>query len=139
MGGCSAEREVSLQSGRAMEAALRRQGWPVAAIDVDRDVYEKIREEKIELAVIALHGRWGEDGRIQGLLDIMGIPYTGSGVLASAIGMNKVMTKHLLQYSGLPTPRFAVLRQSPEAKGLPGGASIFPWSSNRRPRGRPLA
>jgi D-alanine-D-alanine ligase len=121
MGGCSTEREISIQSGRAIEAALRRQGWSVVTIDVDRDVSEMIRQEKIELAVIALHGRWGEDGRIQGLLEIMGIPYAGSGVLASAIGMNKVMTKHILKYSGIPTPRFTVLRSSTNTQGLPEG------------------
>lgn len=124
MGGCSTEREVSIQSGRAIEAALRRQGWSVVTVDVDRDVSEKIRQEKIELAVIALHGLWGEDGRIQGLLEIMGIPYAGSGVLASAIGMNKVATKQFLKYSGLPTPRFTVLRRSPDMKELPEGFSL---------------
>jgi D-alanine-D-alanine ligase len=118
MGGRSTEREISLKSGRAMEASLRRQGCQVAAIDVTENAAHEIRQEKIELAVIALHGRFGEDGAIQGLLEIMGIPYTGSGVLASAIGMNKSMTKRLLQYHGIPTPRFALVRRTDRPDSL---------------------
>jgi len=110
MGGASAEREISLKSGRAMEASLRRQGCTVVAIDLDETVAERLRREKIELVVNALHGRGGEDGAIQGLLEILGIPYTGSGVLASAIGMNKVMTKRILEAHGVPTPKYSVLR-----------------------------
>ena len=110
MGGKSAEREISLKSGLAMEASLRRQGCTVVAIDLDESVAERLRREKIELVVNALHGRGGEDGAIQGLLEILGIPYTGSGVLASAIGMNKVMTKRLLEAHGVPTPKYSVLR-----------------------------
>lgn len=110
MGGKSAEREISLKSGRAMEASLRRQGCTVVAIDLDETVAERLRQEKIDLVVNALHGCGGEDGAIQGLLEILGIPYTGSGVLASAIGMNKVMTKRLLEAQGVPTPKYSVLR-----------------------------
>ena len=124
MGGASTEREISMLSGRAMEASLRRQGCKVVVIEVSESVAERIREEKIELAVIALHGRGGEDGTIQGLLEIMRIPYTGSGVLASAIGMNKTMTKRLLQYYGLPTPRFVVLQDSPESFEVPPGFEL---------------
>ncbi|MBI3596893.1 MAG: D-alanine--D-alanine ligase [Nitrospirae bacterium] len=112
MGGKSAEREISLKSGRAMEASLRRQGCTVVAIDLDETVAERLRQEEIELVVNALHGRGGEDGAIQGLLEILGIPYTGSGVLASAIGMNKVMTKCLLKAHGVPTPKYSVLRSA---------------------------
>jgi len=83
-------------------------------------VAEQLRREKIELAVNALHGRGGEDGTIQGLLEILGIPYTGSGVLASAIGMNKVMTKHLLEANDIPTPSYSVFRSSDSAGGPPG-------------------
>jgi D-alanine-D-alanine ligase len=118
-GGMSSEREVSRESGRAVEESLRRQGCSVASIDVDRDVAERIREEGIEVAVIALHGRWGEDGAIQGLLEILGIPYTGSGILASAIGMNKVTTKQLLGHFGLPTPKFAVFGAANPPEVLP--------------------
>ena len=125
MGGKSAEREISLKSGRAIEASLRRQGCTVTAMDPDETVAEQLRREKIGLVVNALHGRGGEDGTIQGLLEILGIPYTGSGVLASAIGMNKVMTKRLLSAHGIPTPTFSVLR-SPRGsaagpRGLPVG------------------
>lgn len=124
MGGKSSEREISLMSGRAMEASLRRQGCTVVAIDVDEQVAERLQQEKIELAVNALHGRGGEDGTIQGLLETLGIPYTGSGVLASAIGMNKVVTKRLLEFHGIPTPRFSVLRSSPSAEALSGGLPV---------------
>lgn len=112
MGGDSSEREVSLRSGRAMEAALRRRGYHVAGLVVSSSVAMDLKKEEIEIAVIALHGRGGEDGAIQGLLEVMGIPYTGSGIAASAIGINKVLTKRLLEYHGLPTPRYAVLRGS---------------------------
>jgi len=125
MGGTSAEREISLKSGRAIEASLRRQGCTVVAIDPDETIAEQLHREKIELAVNALHGRGGEDGAIQGLLEILGIPYTGSGVLASAIGMSKVMTKRVLEACGIPTPAYSVLRSSRSAeagaRGLPAG------------------
>jgi D-alanine-D-alanine ligase len=109
MGGPSGEREVSLRSGAAMAAALRRQGCAVVEIDVDADVAQRLRKERAELAVIALHGRWGEDGAIQGLLEILGIPYTGSGILASALAMDKIVSKRFFQQHDVPTPRFAVL------------------------------
>jgi D-alanine-D-alanine ligase len=112
MGGDSSEREVSLRSGGAMEAALCRRGYHVTGLDVGPSVAMDLKKEGIEIAVIALHGRGGEDGAIQGLLEVMGIPYTGSGIAASAIGMNKVLTKRLLEQHGLPTPRYAVLRGS---------------------------
>jgi len=87
MGGTSAEREVSLRSGKAIEQALNAQGLSVAGIDVGPDVVEKIGAAKVEVAFIALHGRGGEDGTIQGLLELLKIPYTGSGVLASALAI----------------------------------------------------
>jgi len=125
MGGKSAEREISLKSGRAIEASLRRQGCAVVTIDPDETVAEQLHREKIELVVNALHGRGGEDGTIQGLLEILGIPYTGSGVLASAIGINKVMTKRFLEAYGIPTPKHSVLRSPRSAaagtRGLPVG------------------
>jgi D-alanine-D-alanine ligase len=125
MGGTSSEREVSLRSGRAMEAALRRRGYRVTALDVNPSVAVSLKRDEIELAVIALHGRGGEDGAIQGLLEVMGIPYTGSGISASAIGMNKVLTKRLLEYHTLPTPRYAVLRRSGQDRlSLPLGFDL---------------
>jgi D-alanine-D-alanine ligase len=87
MGGTSAEREISLRSGKAIEHALIAQGLSVEGIDVGPDIVEKIRVAKVEVAFIALHGRGGEDGTIQGLLELLGISYTGSGVLASALAM----------------------------------------------------
>jgi D-alanine-D-alanine ligase len=125
MGGVSSEREVSLRSGRAMEAALRRRGYRVAGLDAGPSVAMDLKKEGIEIAVIALHGRGGEDGAIQGLLEVMGIPYTGSGIAASAIGMDKVLTKRLLDYHGFPTPRYAVLSRSVPARlGLPSGFEL---------------
>jgi len=125
MGGDSSEREVSLRSGRAMEAALRRRGYRVVGLDVNPSVAMDLKNNGIEIAVIALHGRGGEDGAIQGLLEVMDIPYTGSGITASAIGMNKVLTKRLLEYHGLPTPRYAVLRGSVQERlGLPLGFEL---------------
>ncbi|MBI5197431.1 MAG: D-alanine--D-alanine ligase, partial [Nitrospirae bacterium] len=97
MGGMSSEREISLKSGTLVTQALQRRGYEAVPVDVNRRIAEVLRQEKIDAAFIALHGRYGEDGTIQGLLEVMGIPYTGSGVLASAIGMDKVMTKQLLK------------------------------------------
>ena len=106
MGGLSVEREVSLRSGTAISAALRALGYTVVDIDVQRDVAERLRAERIEVAFIALHGRYGEDGCMQGLLESMFIPYTGSGVLASAAGMEKVFAKQVFLARGIPTPPF---------------------------------
>ncbi|MFZ3171516.1 MAG: D-alanine--D-alanine ligase [Carboxydocellales bacterium] len=109
-GGLSEEREVSLRTGRAVCKALEAKGYYVKPIDVDRQVAQKLMEESVDLAFIALHGRYGEDGTIQGLLEIMAIPYTGSGVMASAVAMNKITTKRLLLDAKLPTPKFQVLK-----------------------------
>jgi D-alanine-D-alanine ligase len=85
MGGLSSEREVSLASGGAILLALKEKGYHAVAIDVDRDVAETIQAHGVEAAFIALHGRYGEDGAIQGMLEVMGIPYTGSGILARVL------------------------------------------------------
>ena len=106
MGGLSGEREVSLRSGRNCALALESRGFRVVCIDAVRDVAQRLDEEGIEVAFLALHGRYGEDGTIQGLLEMMGIPYTGSGVLASALGMNKTATKKVVRGSGIPTPDY---------------------------------
>ena len=110
MGGLSAEREVSLNSGRAVLRALVGQGYDAVAIDVDRAVGNRLLQEKIEVAFVCLHGRLGEDGTIQGLLEVMGIPYTGSGVLASALAMNKIVSKVVFSASGLSVAPYVVLR-----------------------------
>ena len=93
MGGMSTERPVSLKSGHAVADALRSRGWSVVEIDVGRDLPARLVEHRVEVAWIALHGRFGEDGCVQGLLEVMGIPYTDSGVRASAVAMDKIATK----------------------------------------------
>jgi D-alanine-D-alanine ligase len=109
MGGRSAEREVSLMSGRGVLSALRRLGFDVVAIDAASHLEKKLFKERIEVAFLALHGRWGEDGTVQGLLEYMNIPYTGSGVHASALAMNKISSKRIFQAVGIPTPAFVTL------------------------------
>ena len=109
MGGLSAERDVSLKSGAAVHKALLARGYDAVAIDVDRDVAQVLVKEWVDVAFIALHGRYGEDGAIQGLLEIMGIPYTGSGVLASALAMNKIFAKQAFQAAGLTVAPYKVL------------------------------
>lgn len=111
MGGKSAEREISLMSGSGVLKALRAKGIDAHAFDpAERDVFD-LRREGYARCFIALHGRGGEDGTIQGALEILGIPYTGSGVLGSAVGMDKWRTKMIWIANGLPTPRFRVLTE----------------------------
>lgn len=111
MGGLSAEREVSLKSGAAVHQALLKQGYDSVAIDVGRDLAEVLHRERVQVAFIALHGRYGEDGCVQGLLELMDIPYTGSGVLASALAMHKLYSKQAFAADGLTiTPFVAVKR-----------------------------
>jgi len=102
MGGPSAEREVSLSSGRACAAALRDQGFEVAEVDAGRDLCSVLHSQKPDVVFNALHGRWGEDGCVQGLLEWMGLPYTHSGVLASALAMDKQRSKDVFRSVGLP-------------------------------------
>lgn len=109
LGGRSAEREVSLRSGEAVYRALVEKGRDAVKIDAGPDVAERLRAEQVDVAFIALHGKGGEDGCIQGLLEVMGIPYTGPGVLASALAMNKIATKRVLTAAGIPTPPFHIL------------------------------
>jgi D-alanine-D-alanine ligase len=111
MGGLSGEREVSLRSGANCLRALLSKGYKAVAVDALQDVAQRLDEEEIEIAFLALHGRYGEDGTIQGLLEIMGIPYTGSRVLASALGMNKVAAKKVVMSSGLHTPAYAEIHE----------------------------
>jgi D-alanine-D-alanine ligase len=101
-GGWSSEREISLGSGDCVTKALRRRGFKVKPIDIQRDFTKKLKG--IDVAFVALHGHPGEDGTIQGVLDLMGIPYTGSGVLGSAIGMDKIISKRLFNSLNIPTP-----------------------------------
>ncbi|MBC3949440.1 D-alanine--D-alanine ligase [Pseudomonas folii] len=108
-GGKSAERPVSLKSGQAVLQALQSAGVDAFGIDVGDDFLQRLVSEKIDRAFIVLHGRGGEDGTMQGLLECLEIPYTGSGVLASALAMDKLRTKQVWQSLGLPTPLHAVL------------------------------
>lgn len=105
-GGWSSEREISILSGKRVASALRNRGYEILEIDVSQDIAEVLSKNKIDIAYVMLHGKPGEDGTIQGLLETMGIPYTGSGVLASALAINKVITKKIFKYSGIPTPEF---------------------------------
>jgi D-alanine-D-alanine ligase len=110
-GGLSSEREVSLISGKNCFEALQRLGYENAVlIDVGHDIAKKLIEEKVEVAYIALHGKYGEDGCIQGLLELVGIPYTGCRVAASALTMNKALTKSVLKDAGLPVIRSVVIK-----------------------------
>jgi D-alanine-D-alanine ligase len=102
MGGLSAEREVSLVSGRECALALREAGYEVIEVDCGRDIAVRLAEIKPDVCFNALHGRWGEDGCVQGILEWMGLPYTHSGVLASALAMDKVKTKEVYKAAGLP-------------------------------------
>ncbi len=124
MGGLSAEREVSLNSGRACAAALREAGYAVSEIDVSRDMGALVAALTPAPDVIfnALHGRWGEDGCVQGLLELLQIPYTHSGVLASSLAMDKVMAKTVVATAGVTSPEGRVIK----AKDLENGDDPLP-------------
>lgn len=118
MGGTSTERAISLKTGSSVHKALKARGYKRAfLIDVDEKIARKLERKKIEVAFIALHGSPGEDGKVQGLLEVMGIKYTGSGVLSSALCMDKVATKEILHCHGILTPPFRVLN--------PGSGSLL--------------
>ncbi|MCE2910090.1 MAG: D-alanine--D-alanine ligase [Betaproteobacteria bacterium] len=129
MGGRSAEREVSLMSGNGVLAALRSQGVDAHAFDPAERPLQALADEGHARVFIALHGRGGEDGSLQGALELLRLPYTGSGVLASAIAMDKTMTKRVWLAEGLPTPRWVLLQPGqlqrerviavPDTLGLP--------------------
>jgi D-alanine-D-alanine ligase len=114
-GGLSAEREVSLKSGDAVARALEGRGFKVARIDVGKDVPEKLREAKVEVAFVTVHGRYGEDGCLQGLLESLFIPYTGSGVLSSALAMEKVYAKQVFVSRGIPTAEYRAFEDAKAA------------------------
>ncbi len=109
LGGMSAEKEISRLSGDAVYRALCRLGYNAVKIEADRSLPFKLKGKGIEIAFNALHGKIGEDGVVQGVLELMGIPYTGSGITASAIAMDKVITKHLVTSAGLLTPQYLVI------------------------------
>lgn len=118
MGGLSAEREVSLKSGQAVLEGLLRQGVNAIGIDADEQTLLRLKTEKFDRAFIVLHGRWGEDGVIQGGLESIGMPYTGAGVTACSVAMDKVLTKHIWRSYGLPTADFYDVRSVCELDGV---------------------
>jgi len=141
MGGTSAEREVSLRSGTAIYDALKGSGYNAVAIDAGPDICSVLKKEAIRIAFLALHGGYGEDGSIQGMLEVIGIPYTGSGVLASALAMDKEASKKIFLYHNIPVPPFKVVSSKqllippypPLVKGGKGGFDLslidfpLPW------------
>ena len=145
LGGVSAERDISLKTGEAMFEALQSKGYRVKKVFVDGDIDQVLRQTHIDVAVIALHGTFGEDGCIQGMLETMGIPYTGSGVLASALSMDKLKSKELFRLYNVPTPPYYVvgsddldrLEQIHSSFGFPsfvkprsGGSSVGAGAAN---------
>jgi D-alanine-D-alanine ligase len=120
LGGRSAEREISLQSGKAVLDALRRQGIDAHPFDPAEQPMEALLQQGFNRAHIALHGRYGEDGTVQGALELMELPYTGSGVLASALAMDKWRTKLLWEAAGISTPRYVVLDEQTDFDRVAG-------------------
>ena len=116
MGGTSAEREISLMSGNGVLQALRSSGVDAHAFDPAKRALWELQSDSYQRCFIALHGRFGEDGTVQGALELMRIPYTGSGVMASSIAIDKVMTKRIWEAAGLPTPRYVVLGAAQQAR-----------------------
>lgn len=148
MGGLSSEREVSLRSGAACAQALEGEGFRVTRLDVGRDVAEKLAALRPDAALNALHGPMGEDGSIQGVLELLRIPYTHSGVLASALAMNKAMAKIVLKDAGVPVPQGRIVNRreaarshalnppyvlKPIAEGSSYGVFIVPVGANAPP------
>lgn len=147
-GGWSPEREVSLNSGAACAKALRAKGYDAVEIDAGRDLAEQLKDARPDAVFNALHGEWGEDGCVQGLLEIMGLPYTHSGVLASSLAMDKQRTKLVLKGAGVPSPEGRVMSRfdaagghameppyvvKPNAQGSSVGVHIVRRGDNRPP------
>lgn len=133
LGGVSAEREISLKTGEAMYDALKARGYRVQKVFVDADIDRVLRQTTIDVAVIALHGTYGEDGCIQGMLETMGIPYTGSGVLGSALAMDKLKSKELFRLYNVPTPSYYAVRRG-DLSRLEQIHSSFGFPSFVKPR-----
>ncbi len=126
MGGLSAEREISLKTGTAVLQALQQSGYNAVAIDAGTGLPEQLRDAQADLAFLCLHGRYGEDGTVQGLLEMMQIPYTGSGVMASSVAMDKVISKQLFLYHELSTPGFVAYRAGDDRKAVLRRCHHFP-------------
>jgi D-alanine-D-alanine ligase len=148
MGGRSAEREVSLSSGRECAAALRQEGFEVVEVDAGADVARALTRIRPDVAFNALHGRWGEDGCVQGILEWLQIPYTHSGVLASALAMDKTRAKQVFAAAGLPVAKSMIVCREhvraahpmappyvvkPNGEGSSVGVYIVPEGANRPP------
>ena len=118
MGGWSSEREISLLSGQRVLNSLKGQGFQAIGIDISRNFTDQIKRAKIDLAFVILHGRPGEDGTVQGYLDLLGVPYTGSGVTASAICIDKVISKMLFERVGIPTPPYFVIEAGADVAAI---------------------
>ena len=148
MGGWSAEREVSLNSGNACADALEGEGFTVTRLDVDRDIHTRLQELRPDACFNALHGKWGEDGTIQGVLETLQIPYSHSGVLASALAMHKEQAKTVMAAAGIPVANAEIVTRAealsehvmkppyvakPVAEGSSVGVVIVPRGANRPP------
>jgi D-alanine-D-alanine ligase len=138
MGGLSSEREQSLRTGESVHAALVERGYDAVKVFVDSDLDLALRAERIDIAFLALHGRYGEDGCVQGLLELFGIPYTGSSVLASALAMDKVKAKELFRLHNLPTPAYYVHVRGEGAPAEQHGSFGFPSVVKPRAEGSSL-
>lgn len=114
MGGRSSEREISIKTGKQISQALRGEGYEVKEIDPAGALVKDLKDFQPDVVFIALHGKYGEDGTIQGLLELLGFPYTGPGVLSSALCMDKVIAKKVMCYEGIPTPSFQVITEQLE-------------------------
>jgi D-alanine-D-alanine ligase len=137
MGGQSAERDISLRTGVAVHRSLVRRGYNAVAIDVGPTFSQNLYDQKIALAFLALHGPGGEDGAIQGFLETLGIPYSGSGIQASAIGMHKVTTKTLLASARISVPEGTVVKREIALAGCGEArlARIHDWGHHRTEAG----
>lgn len=125
-GGQSGERAVSLRSGKNVLDSLLRQGYKAIHLDTDGDLIGKLKKNKIDVCYIALHGKWGEDGCVQGMLEMAGVPYTGSGVLASALAMNKVAGKRILDAVGINTPKYMPISKTTLKEDIETVKKVFP-------------
>ena len=126
-GGTSAEREVSLKSGGAVYKALLDRGYDAVFIDTAGDLYSSMQSQGVQIVFIALHGGHGENGALQGYLEVIGIPYTGSGILASALAMDKEASKKIFQYHGILIPRFRIIHRDDLAGDIRTIDFGMPW------------
>ncbi len=128
MGGLSSERDISIRSGLAIYQSLQELGYNSVLVDVGKDIVNVLKKEKVKVAFLALHGGMGENGAVQGLLEVLGISYTGSGVLASALAMDKEASRKIFLYHGLPVAPFIVVKKEKnKKKHFPNPPFELPW------------